>query len=70
MCGIAGILQLNGQPVAPALLRKMTDAMAHRGPDGEGCYTMAVSAWAIVASPLSIFRLRDSNHGTPDGSLP
>ena len=39
MCGIAGILQLNGQPVAPALLRKMTDAMAHRGPDGEGCYT-------------------------------
>jgi asparagine synthase (glutamine-hydrolysing) len=39
MCGIAGILNLDGQPVSPAVLRKMADAMAHRGPDGEGYYT-------------------------------
>lgn len=38
MCGIAGIFNLNGSPVAPVLLRKMTDAIAHRGPDGEGFY--------------------------------
>ena len=38
MCGIAGIFNLNGEPVSPVLLRKMTDAMAHRGPDGEGFY--------------------------------
>lgn len=36
MCGIAGLLNLDGAPVAPALLRGMTDAIAHRGPDGEG----------------------------------
>lgn len=38
MCGIAGILNLDGEPVAPVLLQRMTDALAHRGPDGEGSY--------------------------------
>lgn len=36
MCGIAGIIYLNGNPVSPVILQKMTDAIAHRGPDGEG----------------------------------
>ncbi|RMD57675.1 asparagine synthase (glutamine-hydrolyzing), partial [Candidatus Parcubacteria bacterium] len=36
MCGIAGLLHLDGQPVSPVVLKKMTDAIAHRGPDGEG----------------------------------
>jgi asparagine synthase (glutamine-hydrolysing) len=39
VCGIAGIFNLNGHPVSPGLLRRMTDAIAHRGPDGEGFYT-------------------------------
>lgn len=39
MCGIAGIFNLNGAPVSPVLLRQMTDAIAHRGPDSEGFYT-------------------------------
>jgi len=39
MCGIAGVFNLNGEPVSPVLLRRMTDAIAHRGPDGEGFYT-------------------------------
>ena len=38
MCGICGIFNLNGEPVSPVNLRKMTDAMVHRGPDGEGFY--------------------------------
>ena len=38
MCGIAGIFNLNGQPVSPIDLRRMTDTIAHRGPDGEGFY--------------------------------
>lgn len=38
MCGIAGIFNLNGEPVSPVFLRKMTDVIAHRGPDGEGFY--------------------------------
>lgn len=36
MCGIAGVFNLNGEPVSPVILRRMTDAIAHRGPDGEG----------------------------------
>jgi asparagine synthase (glutamine-hydrolysing) len=39
MCGICGIFNLNGEPVSPVILRKMTDAISHRGPDGEGFYT-------------------------------
>ncbi|MFZ5996233.1 MAG: asparagine synthase (glutamine-hydrolyzing) [Nitrospirota bacterium] len=38
MCGIAGIFNLNGEPVSPVVLRRMTDAIEHRGPDGEGFY--------------------------------
>lgn len=33
MCGIAGILHFNRQPVDPISIQRITDAMAHRGPD-------------------------------------
>jgi asparagine synthase (glutamine-hydrolysing) len=36
MCGVTGIIHLEGEPVSPVLLRRMTDAIDHRGPDGEG----------------------------------
>ncbi len=36
MCGITGIVNLTGKPVDPELLKASTDAIAHRGPDGEG----------------------------------
>lgn len=36
MCGIAGILNFKKKPVSQAELKLMTDAIAHRGPDGEG----------------------------------
>jgi asparagine synthase (glutamine-hydrolysing) len=36
MCGIAGLIHLNGDGVSPVVLKRMTDAIAHRGPDGEG----------------------------------
>jgi asparagine synthase (glutamine-hydrolysing) len=36
MCGIAGIISLNSQLVFKDRLKKMTDAIAYRGPDGEG----------------------------------
>lgn len=38
MCGVCGVLDLKGNEVSPVLLRKMTDSIAHRGPDGEGWY--------------------------------
>ncbi|MFA6130541.1 MAG: asparagine synthase (glutamine-hydrolyzing) [Candidatus Omnitrophota bacterium] len=36
MCGITGLINLDGAPVSPVVLQRMTDAIAHRGPDGEG----------------------------------
>lgn len=36
MCGITGVLELNSEPVLAKILQGMTDAIAHRGPDGEG----------------------------------
>src|SRR5262249_20627408 len=40
MCGIAGIFQLGmPKPVDPARVKGMIDAIAHRGPDGEGIWT-------------------------------
>ncbi len=36
MCGIAGVLSRGGGPVADELLKRMSDVIAHRGPDGEG----------------------------------
>lgn len=38
MCGIAGALHFNGESVSPVILKRMTDAIAHRGPDGDGIY--------------------------------
>ena len=38
MCGIAGIYNLNGAPIAHQTIKKMATTMAHRGPDGEGFY--------------------------------
>ena len=37
MCGIAGILRWDRVPEEPEI-RRMTDALAHRGPDGEGIH--------------------------------
>ncbi|MHA7871269.1 MAG: asparagine synthetase B family protein, partial [Hyphococcus sp.] len=40
MCGIAGIVDLQGErAIDRAALTRMTNALAHRGPDGEGFYT-------------------------------
>jgi len=36
MCGIAGILSSDPVNISRQRLKEMTDAIAHRGPDGEG----------------------------------
>lgn len=38
MCGINGIFNLNGSPVAKDILLRMNSKMTHRGPDDEGYY--------------------------------
>jgi asparagine synthase (glutamine-hydrolysing) len=36
MCGITGLVNLQGYDISPSLLKTMTHAIKHRGPDGEG----------------------------------
>lgn len=36
MCGITGIFNIDGKPVSINTIKKMTDIIRHRGPDGEG----------------------------------
>lgn len=36
MCGITGIFNFNRRPISLPVLERMTDIIAHRGPDGEG----------------------------------
>src|SRR3989454_9343085 len=38
MCGIAGLISAGPRPDTAELVRRMTAALAHRGPDGEGCW--------------------------------
>jgi len=38
MCGIAGLMTLDGTAPPSAPLRAMSDALRHRGPDGDGRY--------------------------------
>lgn len=38
MCGVTGIFNLDGDLASPDILKKMSDAIAHRGPDGEGFF--------------------------------
>ena len=55
MCGIAGILGLEGLDDPKAVVRGMTDAMAHRGPDASG--TWADDLVALGHRRLSIIDL-------------
>lgn len=38
MCGIAGLIHLDGAAIDPSQLDALTDALAHRGPDGRGTH--------------------------------
>ena len=46
MCGIAGILHFDGQPVNSELLVRMTRTLVHRGPDEEGYFVNVGSSIA------------------------
>ena len=38
MCGISGIYYFMGEKVTRSLVKKITDPISHRGPDGEGIF--------------------------------
>ena len=39
MCGIAGVVHTDGCAVDTSALTRMSEAVAHRGPDGHGTWT-------------------------------
>lgn len=59
MCGIAGLIDKRGGQADPAVIRRMTDAVAHRGPDADGYYFGR--SFALGHRRLSILDL--SAHG-------
>src|SRR5215470_15700158 len=60
MCGIAGIIQFGVREYTTADLKKMTDALAHRGPDGEGSWEAASGDVLLGHRRLSILDLSDA----------
>ncbi len=58
MCGIGGIVEFGGRPSDRLALRRISDAMAARGPDGEGYWQDGASN-AFVHRRLSIIDLSD-----------
>ncbi len=68
MCGIAGFLNLDGEPASGVLVKRMTDAIIHRGPDGEGVF--AEGPTGLGHRRLSIIDLSPAGHqpmATADG---
>jgi asparagine synthase (glutamine-hydrolysing) len=60
MCGIAGILSNNKNFVSTHRLKQMTDAIAHRGPDGEGLWLNYSETVALGHRRLSIIDLSEA----------
>jgi asparagine synthase (glutamine-hydrolysing) len=56
MCGIAGLMTLDGAMPMPGLLQAMGAALRHRGPDGNGHYRVADVG--IVQTRLAIIDLQ------------
>ena len=59
MCGIAGIIQANPS-YNKEHLKKMTDALSHRGPDGEGLWQNESSGILLGHRRLSIIDLSNA----------
>src|SRR3954452_21803815 len=54
MCGIAGIINIDRQPVLAGEIGKMTNLLAHRGPDGAGAWFNADHSVALGHRRLAI----------------
>ena len=59
MCGIAGFWNLNHEPLSQSLLECFTDALSHRGPDGNGFYVDADANLGLGHRRLAILDTSD-----------
>jgi asparagine synthase (glutamine-hydrolysing) len=62
MCGIAGIFHFSGSPVEKQEIDKLTDAVAHRGPDGRGTWFNKEADIAFGHRRLSILDTSEKGH--------
>jgi asparagine synthase (glutamine-hydrolysing) len=62
MCGIAGVVALDGAPIPDldASLRRMAGLLAHRGPDGEGFWLDPAGSAGFAHRRLAIIDLSDA----------
>lgn len=60
MCGIAGIISRNPNQVSTERLQQMTNALAHRGPDGEGFWINATNNVGFGHRRLAIIDLSEA----------
>src|SRR5262245_27357711 len=69
VCGICGLVSLNGAPVAEGLVNEMNDTLFHRGPDSGGAFFGGPVG--IAARRLAIIDLAggDQPIGNEDGSI-
>ena len=69
MCGICGLLSLDGAPVDPAVVESMNGTLVHRGPDSAGAFVE--DSVALAARRLSIIDLEGSDQpiGNEDGRI-
>ncbi|TNE54213.1 MAG: asparagine synthase (glutamine-hydrolyzing) [Bacteroidetes bacterium] len=59
MCGIAGIYDIRAGSLTPEIIRKMTDRIVHRGPDGEGQWLNPNAQVGLGHRRLSIIDLSE-----------
>ncbi len=57
MCGICGFLTIGGSRVDQGVLARMTDTIAHRGPDAEGAWVDSEAGIALGHRRLAIVEL-------------
>lgn len=72
MCGIAGIVSVDPAKASETRLRAMTDAIAHRGPEGEGFWTGAGGRVGLGHRRLAVLDLSETGrqpmgYGAPNG---
>ncbi|MEM9414186.1 MAG: asparagine synthase (glutamine-hydrolyzing) [Planctomycetota bacterium] len=69
MCGIAGILRFDDEPIDPKRAEAMRDALKHRGPDGDGIAYLG--RCTLVHTRLAVIDQADGAQpmSLPDGSL-
>jgi len=60
MCGIAGIISTSSELIPEIHLKKMIDAIAYRGPDGEGTWNNEKGSIQLGHRRLSIIDLTDA----------